>query len=176
MDRVRIALPFKASILCCSFQPSSSKSPYNTRSRSPLDLIECFCGACKSFFKRKHVVQALKCNQAETLSEKNIREILKKFIEFRQAGSRIKPPILEIIECYELCEAILSGEEDLEERRGDLDDYCFTEEWEDKLSAAIDDGITNDFFNELMFECSRRLGEEPEYQMFKEELKKKLRK
>lgn len=120
--------------------------------------------------------QALKANQSETLSEKKVREILKKFIEFRYTGSHIKPPISDIIECYELCEAILSGEEDLEERRADLDDYCFTEDWEDKLSAAIDDGASDDFLNELMFECSRRMGEEPEYQMFKEELKKKLRK
>lgn len=158
------------------FQASSSKkSPYNTRSKSPLEqLIECFCGACKSVFKRKHVEQALKANQSDTLSEKKIREILKKFLEFRQAGSHIKPPISEIIECYELCEGVLSGELDLEECRSDLDDYCFTEDWEDRLSASIDDGTTDDFLNALMFECSRRLGEEPEYQMFKEELKKKL--
>ena len=159
------------------FQASSSRSPYNTRSKSPLEqLIECFCGACKSVFKRKDVEQALKANQSDTLSEKQIREILKKFLEFRQAGSNIKPPISEIIECYELCEAVLSGELDLEHSRLDLEDLCFTEDWEDRLSAAIDDGTTEDFLNSLMFECSRRLGEEPEYQMFKEELKKKLRK
>lgn len=138
-------------------------------------LIKCFCGACESFFKRKHVEQALKANEHETLSEKKIRVILKKFLEFRQEGSFIKPPISEIVECFELCEAILTGDEDLEERRADLDDYCFTEEWEDRLSSAIDDGTTDDFLNELMFECSRRMGLEPEYQMFKNELKKKLR-
>jgi hypothetical protein len=118
----------------------------------------------------------LKANEHETLSERKIRIILKKFIEYRQGGSHIKPPISDIIECYELCEAILTGEEDMEERRGDLDDLCFTEDWEDKLTAAIEDGTIDDFLNELMFECSRRLGQEPEYPMFKNELKKKLRK
>lgn len=160
-----------------AFQPSGSKSSHHTRSKSPLEqLIKCFCGTCESFFKRKHVEKALKANEHETLSEKKVLNILKKFIEFRQAGSHIKPPISEIIECFELCKAILRGEEDMEERRDDLNDYCFTEDLEDKLSAAIEDGTTDDFFNELMFECSRRLGEEPEYQMFKNELKKKLRK
>lgn len=168
-------------VLCFIFlQPSSSKSSrhhHNTRSHSPLEqLIKCFCGACETFFKRKHVEKALKANEHETLSEKKIRVILKKFIEFRQQGSHIKPPISDIIECYELCEALLTGEEDMEDRRGDMEDYCFTEDWEDKLSTAIDDGTTEDFLNQLKFECSRRLGEEPEYQMFKNELKKKLRK
>jgi hypothetical protein len=122
------------------------------------------------------VEQALKANQSETLSEKNIRAILKKFIEFRYTGSHLKPPIQEILDCYELCEAIQSEVEDFEERRDDLEELCFTEEWEDKLSEAIEEGTTVDFLNDLMYECSRRLGEEPEYQMFKEELKKKLRK
>jgi hypothetical protein len=138
--------------------------------------IECFCGVCKSSFKRKHVELALKANQRETLSEKKVRRILNKFIEFRNTGSRIKPPIQEIVECYELCEAILSGDEAMEERRYDLEEYCFTEDWEEKLSQAIDDGSTDDFLNELMFECTVRLGQEPEYEMFKQEMKKKLRK
>ncbi|CRK87910.1 CLUMA_CG001697, isoform A [Clunio marinus] len=157
---------------------SSSKSSGGPprRSRSPLeDLIKCFCGACESFFKRKHIIQALKANEYEVLSDNELRKILKKFIEFRQGGSYIKPPIMEIVECYELSESILAMEEDLEERRADIDDLCFTEDWEDRLAAAIDDGTTDDFFNELMIECSRRLGEEPEYTMFKEELRKKLK-
>lgn len=117
----------------------------------------------------------MKANEDELLRENELRGILKKFIEFRQAGSHIKPPISEIIECYELSEAILTGKEDLEERRADLDDLCFTEAWEDRLASAIDDGITDDFFEELKVECTRRLSEEPEYQMFKNELQKKLK-
>jgi hypothetical protein len=140
------------------------------------DLIKCFCGVCESLFKREHVEQALKANEYEILNYSDLRAILKKFIEFRQAGSHIKAPIMEIIECYELCESLLNGNDDLEERRADLDDLCFTEDWEDRLSAAIDDGATDDFYRELMLECTRRLGEEPEYQMFKDELKRKLKK
>lgn len=121
-------------------------------------------------------MQALKANEYELLRDQDLRAILKKFVEFRQAGSHFKPPILEIIECYELCDAIMTGEEDLEERRADIDDYCFTEWWEDQLASAIDDGTTDDFFRELKAECTRRLGEEPEYQMFKDELRKKLKK
>lgn len=154
---------------------TSSKSSH--RSRSPLDdLIKCFCGVCESFFKRKHVVQALKANENEILSDSQLRAILTKFVEFRQAGSHIKPPISEILDCYELCQSLMAGEEDLEERRADLDDLCFTEDWEDRLSAAIDDGATTDFYQELMLECARRLGEEPEFHMFKDELRRKLKK
>lgn len=122
------------------------------------------------------MAQALKANEYEILSDLELRSILKKFIEFKQGGSHIKPPIMEIIECYELCESLMNGDEDLEERRADLDDLCFTEDWEDRLSSAIDDGATDDYFRELMIECTRRLGEEPEYQMFKDELKRKLAK
>lgn len=160
-------------------QPSTSKSSKKPshRSRSPLDdLIKCFCGACESFFKRKHVKQALKANERELLNDNELRVILKKFIEFKQAGSHIKPPILEIIEGYELCESVLSGEEDLDDKRTDLEDFCFTEAWEDRLLEAIDNETTSDFLTDLMVECSNRLGEEPEYQMFKDELLKKLKK
>lgn len=110
------------------------------------------------------------------MKDEELRSILKKFIEFKQAGSHIKPPISEMIECYELCQGLLCGDEDLDDRRADLEDLCFTEDWEDRLSAAVDDGTTDEFFIELMAECTRRLGEEPEYQMFKKELEKKLKK
>lgn len=121
-------------------------------------------------------MQALKANEFEVLSDTDLRAILNKFVEFRHSGSHIKPPVKGIIECYELCDSILSGDEDLEERRADLEDLCFTEYWEEKLSAAMDDGTTSEFFDELMIECANRLMEQPEYQMFKDELRKKLKK
>lgn len=120
--------------------------------------------------------QALKANENEILSDKELREILKKFLEFRQAGSHIKPPILEIVEGYELCESVLTGEEELDDKQMDLEDFCFTEAWEDRLAEAIEEGTISDFLEELMLECSRRIGEEPEFDMFKDELKKKLKK
>jgi len=156
--------------------PSTSKKSSH-RSRSPLEaLIKCFCGACESFFKRKHVIQALKANESEILREEELRSILKKFIEFKQDGSHFKPPISQVIECYELCLGLWSGDEDLDDRRSDLEDLCFTENWEDRFSASVDEGTTDDFFIELMAECTRRLGEEPEYQMFKKEMERKLKK
>lgn len=159
----------------CFQRPSTSRKSSH-RSRSPLeDLIKCFCGVCETFFKRKHVIQALKAKEYEILNDNDLRAILKKFIESRQAGSHIKPPITEIIECFELCESLLTGEAELDDRQSDLEDLCFTEDWEDRLSAAVDDGTTDDFFKDLMLECSRRLGEEPEYQMFRKELQKKLK-
>lgn len=120
--------------------------------------------------------QALKANENELLSDEELRAILKKFVEFRQAGSHIKPPILEIIEGYELCESVLNGSEDLEDKQMDIEDFCFTESWEERFSEAIDTESVSDFLKDLMLECSRRLSEEPEYQMFKNELKKKLKK
>lgn len=159
------------------FQTPSTSRKSSHRSRSPLeDLIKCFCGVCESFFKRKHIIQALKANESEILNDEELRSILKKFIEFKHAGSHIKSPISEIIDCYELCVGLLCGDEDLDDRRADLEDLCFTEAWEDNLSAAIDDGTVDDFFRDLIAECSRRLGEEPEYQMFKTEMQKKLKK
>lgn len=123
---------------------------------------------------RRHVIQAFKANEQEILSNPNLLAILKKFVEFRLGGSHIKPPISEIIECYELCDGLLTGTEDFEDRRSDLEDLCFTEGWENQLNQAADDDTTHAFFQELMGECTRRLGEEPEYHMFKEELAKKL--
>lgn len=120
--------------------------------------------------------KALFANEYETLQDPELRDILKKFVIFRQAGSHIKPPIQEIIDCFELCEAIKEGNDDIEERRDDLVDLCFTEHWEEQLSTSIDEGSLEGFLIELMIECSRRLGNEPEYQMFKDELKKKLKK
>lgn len=129
---------------------------------------------CQSWFKRKHIQQALLANGCEILEDPDLREILKKFIQFRQAGSHLKPPIQEAIECFELCESILNGTEDMEERRADLDDFCYTEDWEEKLSASIDDGTTDDFFQDLMRESSIRIEDCPEFPMFKKELKLKL--
>lgn len=119
--------------------------------------------------------QASQANTTEILREEELRAILKKFIEFRQAGSHIKPPISEIIECYELCDLIRTEQEYLHDRMMDLEDLCFTELWENRLSEAVDNETENEFLLELMSECARRLGEEPEYQMFKEELLKKLK-
>lgn len=156
---------------------SSSKRRAPRRPKSPLEeLIKCFCGVCESVFKKKNVEKAVVANEYETLQDPDIRDILKKFIIFRQAGSHIKPPIQDLIDCFELCEAVKSGMEDIEERRYDLEDFCFTELWEERLSSAIDAGTIDEFLIELMIECSRRLGEEPEYQMFKEELVRKLKK
>lgn len=159
------------------FQTPSTSRKASHRSRSPLEeLIKCFCATCETSFKKKHIVQALKANESELLRDEDLRKILKKFIEAQQAGSHIKPPISDIIECFELCEGLLSGDEDLDDRRADLEDLCFTEYWEERFSEAVDEGLQDDFFRELMSECSRRLGEEPEYQMFKKELEKKLKK
>lgn len=158
------------------FQLPSTSRKSSHRSRSPLeDLIKCFCGACESFFKRKHVIQALKANEYEILSDNDLRAILKKFIESRQGGFPTKPKISEILECFELCDSLLTGHADFDEKRYDLEDFCFTEAWEDKLSKAVDENTTDDFFKDLMIECSRRLGEEPEYRLFKTELQRKLK-
>lgn len=122
--------------------------------------------------------EALEANEHEILSDENLREILKKFIEYekRRTKSHFELPISQIVDCYELCNAILRGIEDLEVRKDDLEEMCFTEAWEDKLSAL--DGnkdLEEKFLKELMDECARRLGEQPEYDLFKKEVSKKLR-
>lgn len=157
------------------FQPPSTSRKSSRRPRSPLeDLIKCFCGACKIFFKRKHVIQALKANESEILTDSDLREILKKFIESLHGGSRTKPQIFKIIECFELCESLATGVEDFDERRDDLKELCFTESWEGKLLEAAKENKTEDFYKDLMIECSRLLGETGEYKMFKTELQRKL--
>lgn len=85
---------------------------------------------------------------------------------------------MKIVECYELADSILFGGADILDCLADLEDLCFTEDWENRLSDAIDEdslASPDDFLNDLMVECSRRLGDQPEYQMFKDELKKKLK-
>lgn len=162
-------------IMFSCFQLPSTSRKSSHRSRSPLeDLIKCFCGVCETFFKRKHVIQALKANESEILNDNDLRAILKKFIASIEYG-HIKPPISGIIECYELCESLLIGEEDFDDRRSDLEDLCFTEYWEERLSEAADDNTIDEFYKELMLECSRRLGEEPEYDKFKKKLQEKLK-
>lgn len=121
---------------------------------------------------KKERTSAYKANEQEILSNPNLLAILKKFIEFRLGRSHIKPPISKIIECYELCDCLLSGIEGFEDRKSDLQDFCFTEGWENQLKAAKNNTI-HTFCHDLMGECSRRLGEEPEYQMFKEKCGKK---
>lgn len=122
------------------------------------------------------MIQALKANAHEVLLEEDLRAILKKFVEFRNAGSHIPSPISQIIDCFELCDAIVKENESLEDRRYDLEDMCFTEAWEDRLSSLEDDREEIEaFLKDLMGECGRRMGEDSEYQRFKEELSKKLK-
>lgn len=155
------------------FQPTTSEK---SRSRSPIDdLIKCFCGVCESFFKRKHVVQALKTNEHGILREEDLRVILKKFIDYRKSQTNIPLSISRIVDCFELCDAILRGNEDLEDRKDDLEELCFNETWEERLSDLNDDQEeTEQFLKELMAECGRRLGEDSEYKKFRDELLKKL--
>ena len=115
-----------------------------------MDLIKCFCGVCETWFQRKYVKEALKANVNELLREKELRQILQKYLEHLERSQGLKPVMSKIIKCYELCEAILDCEEDFEENREDLEDFCFNEDWEDKLGAAIDDGTTTEFLEELV--------------------------
>lgn len=158
------------------FQPSTSKKSSHRRHRSPIeDLIKCFCGACEAIFKRKDVKKALKANQQEVLEDPDLRSILKKFLEFKNADSHIPSNAMKIVEGFELAYSVLYDGADFSESQMDLEDFCFTEDWENRLSAAVDDDLTDEFLRELMDECARRLAEEPEYQMFKDELKRKLK-
>lgn len=160
------------------FQPSSSSSKPSHRSRSPLeDLIKCFCDACETFFKRKHVVQALKANSREILEDEHLREMLSKFLIFKQGRSNLKSETKKIVECYQLCDDILCKKEDLDDRRFDLEDACFTTYYEDQLELAVEENKTDDFLEELKKECIRRLAGEMngyEYTAFQKELEKKL--
>lgn len=128
-------------------------------------------------FKRKHVVQAFKANSREILEDSDLRQMLMKFLIYKQGKSHLKSETRKIVECYELCESILFKKEDLDDRRYDLEDACFTAYYEDQLEAAIDEGTTDDFLRELMGECVRRLAGEMdayEYTAFRAELEKKL--
>lgn len=126
-------------------------------------------------FQRKHIKAALKANEHEILQDEDLKKILKKFIDFRLAGSNIPSPISQIVECYELCDAIAKGSESFEDRRDDLLDMCFTEAWEDRFSAEDDDEESRkEFLRELMEECVRRMRDDSEYKKFKQELIRKL--
>lgn len=95
---------------------------------------------------------------------------LKKFIDFRRAGSNIPSPISQVVECYELSDAIVKGSESLEDRRDDMLDMCFTEAWEDRIPAEDDDDeAIREFLRELMADCIRRLRDDSEYKKFKQE-------
>ncbi|KAG5670112.1 hypothetical protein PVAND_000395 [Polypedilum vanderplanki] len=155
---------------------SSSSATVSTSGRkSPIEeLIKCFCGVCESWFKRKSIIFALKSNGDEILRDAESREILKKFLKYRQTTRNLLDA-QKIVECFELSEDILNGMKDLEEFRADIDDLCYNEDWEDRLIQAIEDGTTDDFFHDLMRESGIRLENDPIFSAFKQELQNKLK-
>lgn len=137
--------------------------------------MKCFCGVCETWFQRKNIEYALKSNGEEILRDNESRNILRKFALYRRGTSIFKTTLEEILDCFELCLAIMSGEKELEENRDDLEDLCFTEYWENQLSTAVDEGTTEAFLQDLMRESAIRLENLEEYAIFKDELKKKLK-
>lgn len=71
----------------------------------------------------------MKANGEELLRDQESREILKKFLIFRKGKSHSKSPAEEVVECYELSEAILQGKKGLEDVKDDLEELLFTEYW-----------------------------------------------
>ncbi|KAG5670111.1 hypothetical protein PVAND_000394 [Polypedilum vanderplanki] len=144
--------------------------------RSPIqDLIKCFCGVCESWFKRKSIEYALKANGEEILRDQESREILIKFLKFRQGKSHFQSPAQKIVHCFEVSEDVLNGKRNLTEELDEVNEICYTEAWEERLTQAIENGITNDFFHDLMRESAIRLENDSQFVAFKEELKKKLK-
>ena len=110
-----------------NFPPQQQQQP--SSSSTIQDLIKCFCGVCESFFKRHSIEYALKANGEEILRDIEAREILKKFLIFRKGSSHSKSPAEEIVECFELAEAILQGKKELEDVKDELEELLFTEYW-----------------------------------------------
>jgi len=105
------------------------------------------------------------------LSDDDLRNILKKFLIFRKAGSNIPSRIDKAIECYELCESLLNGSQELDDIRYDIEDLCSA------VGCSEDDIEVEDFPRNLIRGCAATLeNEATEYKMFRKELKKKLRK
>lgn len=155
-------------------RPAQSQVP-STSTSTAQELIKCFCGICETWFNRKSIEYALKSNGYEILNDEASRNILRKFSEYNKGNSPFRTILEDILDCFELAQAILNGEKDLEENRAELDDLCYTSYWEDYLVRAIEDGITDDFFHDIMRDSGTRLENSDEYPLFKEELKKKLR-
>jgi hypothetical protein len=81
------------------------------------------------------------------------------------------------LERYKFCEELESrcdrlDEDDVEQ----LEEYCFTEQWEERLSVANGDPFQmREFLNLMMRECEMRIENLPEFQLFREKLKDKLK-
>lgn len=90
-------------------------------------------------------------------------------------------------QCFVFCEQLLNGEinySDDDDIKDALQEYCFTEEWEENLIEALDDVSTfqlplpdslSSFLNNMMRQCELRISAYPEFHLFREKLKEKLR-
>lgn len=79
---------------------------------------------------------------------------------------------------YKFCEECLNrsdfslDEEDFEQ----LEEFCFTLEWEEKLEEIKESQRElKKFLKDMQRECEIRIENLPEYQLFKEKLKDKLK-
>lgn len=117
----------------------------------------------------------LKAHEYEILQNKVWRDELEKHYLSNTSASDMKynpPPIAKIINCFEICDAILEGEETLDNRRSDLEDLCFDDNtWKVRLAELGDDQKLNEkFLRNMKWECSRILHKQPEYKTFKAKL------
>lgn len=113
-----------------SSRNSAQSSSSSSSSSNPIsELIKCFCGVCESYFKKTSIEYALQANGEQLLRDPETREILRKFLIFRRGNSRSKSPAFEILELFELCEAILQKQKNLDDVRSELEDLLFSEYW-----------------------------------------------
>lgn len=128
----------------------------------------------KNPLSKQDIITALTSSEFWFLYDHELRASFKKYVIFRQGTSHFKFAALEMIECYELCKEIMDGKANLENLEN-LEELCFTERWEDQLKTAIKNNTLYEFCLTLQTECGRRIGEQTEYEFFRDELRKQLK-
>lgn len=154
---------------------STSQAPDPPSTTKDKRILRCFCGCSE-----------LTIEQIETFAMMNVNGLVNNSIgnnllkTFLKIGHRTdKSNALLLLECYELCDKMLSNIESHRDHLDDLLELCPSFVWEQRLNDATDDEDqpnerVKEVLGELKKECLNSIECDNDFQRFRLELLRKI--
>lgn len=143
-------------------------------------VMRCFCGC--TTLTREQIEHILTMSVSTLLVHQTAKTMLQNF--FRIGYTTEKSEAMILLECHDMCNRILSNENLIYDQymMNDLLGLCPTYAWEQKITTAVRNITPNakqeiaQALNELKLECIYSIESHNDYDRFRRELLRKIRK
>lgn len=151
-------------------EPQKVVGTTNDRPNSDFRVLRCFCGCSK-----------LTVEEIETFSAMNVdglvnsivgKRLLKSFLAVGHRSDKSNVSIL--LDCYDLCERVLSNINAYDDHLDDLAEVCPSYKWEQRITQANTSPARQTILLELKKECLSSIECDVDFHRFRRELLRKI--